>query len=41
MISIHRGICGRSGEFFTRDNSGAPDTKNLQREKNRVILTYI
>ena len=41
MISIHRGICGRSGEFFMRNNSGAPDTKNLQRGKNRVILTCI
>ena len=42
MISIHRGICGRSGEFFfSRDNSGAPDTKNLQRVKNRVILNRI
>ena len=41
VISIHRGICGRSGEFFMRNNSGAPDTKNLQRVKNRVILTCI
>ena len=27
--------------FFIRDNSGAPDSKNLQRVKNRAILTYI
>ena len=27
--------------FFSRDNSGAPDTKNLQRVKNRVILNCI
>ena len=45
MILVHRGICGRSGEFFIRDkdgwHAGAPDTKSLQRVKNRVILTYI
>ena len=45
MISIHRGICGRSGELFIRNkdgrHAGVPDTKSLQRVKNRVILNRI
>ena len=45
MISIHRSICGRSGELFIRNkggrHAGVPDTKNLQRVKKRAILTHI
>lgn len=45
MISIHRSICGRSGELFIRNkggrHAGVPDTKSLQRVKNRVILNRI